>query len=98
MKPVLDALGPVAVALPPALALLRWSLPERPPGDLLLLFQGLRTFSIPMPDLSSRWAGRRRLFDALALAIARAERGLLRWSLSGPLLSVLVLAILALLA
>lgn len=98
MKPVIDALWPVAVALPPALALLRWSLPQRPPGDLLLLLQGWGTLSIPMPDLSLRWAGGRRLFDALALAIARAERGLLRWSLSSTLLPVLVLAMLALLA
>ena len=87
--PVLDALWPVAVALPLAVVVLRRNLPAFPPGDLLLLLPGWRPRSIALPKAAS--VGAEDDLPTLPAAIPKAERHLLRWSLSGVFLPILVL-------
>jgi hypothetical protein len=93
---IFDALWPVAIALPVALILLRQRLPEYPPGDLLLLMPGWRLPKVEAPRQTPR-AGGDRLVDLLPQAIAKADRFLIRWSISGALLPILVFGFLVLL-
>ena len=95
---MLTAVWPVALALPPALLLLRRPLPQRPPGDLLGLAAGLGGRSFRLPDLSTALPARALRMSALIDAIARAERRLRRWAVGGTLLPLLALALFALLA
>lgn len=94
---LLDALWPLALALPVALALARWRLPDRQPGDLLLLLGPWRlapveTRRCPMPEVDGA-----RTLRSLRETTDWVEHLLTRWRTSGALVPLLVLLFLALL-
>jgi hydrogenase-4 component B len=93
---IFDALWPVAIALPVALILLRQRLPTCPPGDLLLLLPSWRPPKIDLPLRAPR-AVAFRFVDVLPQAVATTEQHLIRWSISGALLPILVVVFLVLL-
>src|SRR6056297_3324382 len=93
---IVDATWPVAVALPFALALLRRSPSAIPPGDLLLLLPAWHPVSVALPDRVPLGRGD-RVLSAVPRAIARAERILIRWPVSGALLPILVVVFFVLL-
>lgn len=93
---ILDALWPVAIALPIALVLLRRRLPAYAPGDLLLLLPAWRPPGIGLPYRATG-ADAVRFVDVFPLAVAKADRHLVRWSISGAFLPILVVVVLVLL-
>jgi hydrogenase-4 component B len=92
-----DALWPVLVALPLTALLLRWKLPERPPGDLLLVAERWLPRAVSVPDIPSPPQDAGRFLSALTGVIAAAERRLIRWSVGGTFLPVIVVLLLVLL-
>jgi hypothetical protein len=100
LKPgtLIDALWPVAIALPPAAIVLRWRLPQRPPSDLLLLLGAWRGRTVKMPSPLSLRADVGGACRAARRNSARLEGLLIRWRLTGVLVPLLVLLMLTLLS
>jgi len=98
LQPALDALWPLALALLLSLALRRRPLPERPPGDLLLLLTFRPAGQIRLPEPPALFRTAQDLVQTLQRLAARTESALQRWSLSGALLPMLVLLVLYLLS
>lgn len=94
---LIDALWPVAIALPPAAAVLRWRLPQIPPGDLLLLLGAWQARTLRMPDPLPLRADVGGACRAVRQNAARLEGMLIRWRLTGVLVPLLVLLMFALL-
>ncbi|RBI86410.1 NADH/ubiquinone/plastoquinone (complex I) [Rhodosalinus halophilus] len=92
------ALWPVAAGGLGALILLRFPLPEKPPGDLLTLPLRWRRATPRWPELPARAIDAAKLAAALRNAVARGERALLRRQASAALLPLLALALFGLLA
>ncbi len=86
---IFDATWPVAAAIPFALVLLRRSPRTVPPGDLLLLLPAWHPVSVALPDQVPLGRGE-RVLRALPRTIAGADRNLIRWTVSGALLPILV--------
>ncbi|KPQ21528.1 MAG: Formate hydrogenlyase subunit 3/Multisubunit Na+/H+ antiporter, MnhD subunit [Rhodobacteraceae bacterium HLUCCA24] len=100
LKPdaLMDALWPVALAVPLAAAVLRWPLPQIPPGDLLLLLRPWQPRRLRTPKLPRFRADQDKARRTLERNAARLEKALLRWQLTGVVIPFLVLLIFALLA
>ncbi|RDC71323.1 NADH/ubiquinone/plastoquinone (complex I) [Rhodovulum sp. 12E13] len=94
---LIDALWPVAIALPPAAAVLRWRLPQLPPGDLLLILGAWRGRAVRIPAPLSLRADADGALRAARRNSARLEGILIRWRLTGVLIPLLVLLMFALL-
>lgn len=90
-----SALWPVALALPAALALLRWPVPPRPPGDLLLLLRVPQPPDLALPEVLPLRPDTRLAARALRRITERLEGALTRWSLTGLLVPLLALALFA---
>ncbi len=94
---LMDTLWPVAMALPPAAAVLRWRLPRIPPGDLLLAVGAWQDRTFKMPDLIVLRTDAGGAYCTLQQNAARLEGILIRWRLTGVIIPLLVLLIFALL-
>lgn len=94
---LMDALWPVAMALPPSAAVLWWRLPQIPPGDLLLALGAWQDRTFKMPDLIALRTDAGGAHCALQQNAARLEGILIRWRLTGVIIPLLVLLIFALL-
>lgn len=94
---VRDGIWPIAIALPVALALVRWPLTSRPPGDILVVLERLRSRPIRMPAPLTSWTPGDGLLRAFLRVTIRIEDTLLQWRVSGVLTLLLVLLILVLL-
>jgi hydrogenase-4 component B len=94
---LMDALWPVAVALPPAAAVLWWRLKQFPPGDLLLVLGAWQARSFSLPDLLPLRADTSGAYRAIQQNVVRLEGILMKWSLTGVFVPLLVLVIFALL-
>jgi hypothetical protein len=81
-----------------ALLLLRFPLPDKPPGDLLTLPVRRRRATPRLPELPGRNIDPAKLAAALRNAVARGERVLLRRQASAALLPLLALVLFGLLA
>jgi formate hydrogenlyase subunit 3/multisubunit Na+/H+ antiporter MnhD subunit len=92
-----DALWSVAIAVLPAAAVLRWRLPQLPPGDLLLILRAWRVRPVTMPAAPEFRADAGAAFRAARRNAARLEGLLIRWRLTGFLVPLLVLLLVALL-
>jgi formate hydrogenlyase subunit 3/multisubunit Na+/H+ antiporter MnhD subunit len=92
-----ESLWPVALALPPALALSRWPMPQVPPGDLLRLVGAWQARTVPLPDRLPFEANVGAAYSGLQRNTAKLEAMLIRWRLTGAILPLLVLLLFALL-
>ena len=94
---LIDGLWPVAMALTASAVLLRWQLPQLPPGDLLQLFVRWQPRTMTLPDLPPLRPDRRKAASVLRERATEMEGMLIRWRFTGvavPLLVLLVFAIL----
>jgi formate hydrogenlyase subunit 3/multisubunit Na+/H+ antiporter MnhD subunit len=92
-----DALWPVAVSAPLALALLRQPLPQKPPGDLLLMLGVFRLRGFAMHRLVPVRSNAKIASRMLEETIEKFEDILMRWNLTGVFVPLLVLLIFVLL-
>lgn len=95
-----DALWPIAVALPLALALILWRRRSRPLSDILRDASRWRPGSGGLSDRLGpvAWARRGAALSAAFMgATGRVEGALIKWRISGILIPVVVLVIFALL-
>jgi len=95
---LLDAVWPMILALPPSVALLRWHLPQLPPGDILLVFRPWSFRKFRRPNLHSLRTGADRAYRTFQRNSASLERALIRWRSTGVLIPLLVLLIFILLS
>jgi len=95
---LLDALWPVGVALVIAPALVRWSLPRMPPGDILLVIAPPKRGGFRQPALPTFKTGLPGVGPAFTAGRSGLEKAMSRWSRSGWLLLMLIPLIFALLA
>lgn len=95
---MLDAVWPMMLALPLAAALLRWHLPQLPPGDILLAVGPWSVQKFLLPDLPSFRSNTDGAYRAFQRNAARLEGALIRWRLTGALIPLLVLLIFILLS
>ncbi|MDV7399362.1 hypothetical protein RZS08_48570, partial [Arthrospira platensis SPKY1] len=73
--------------------LIRHPLPQRPPGDVLTLWRGVR-WSLPERQAIPRWQRLRRQIRVRSVrSFAGAESGLIRWRLGGAVLLITVLGL-----
>lgn len=87
------AAWPVLLTVPLLAWLIRHPLPQRPPGDVLALWRGVR-WSLPQRPALPRWQRlRRRIRVQSTRSFAEAEAGLIRWRLGGAVLLITVLGL-----
>ena len=88
---LIEALWPVAIALLPAAAVLRWPPPQLPPGDLLLMLGAWRGGPVKLPGQLALRVDAGGIGRAVQREATRLEDILTRWRLTGVLVPLLVL-------